>query len=126
MKNIYTLNVWERGECKTLGDYHDVYLETDVLLLADVFEKFRTTSMKNYKLDPAYFYSAAGLSWQAMVKMTKVKLQLLTDIDKHLFIEKGLRGGISTVSSKRNSSAVQASDEASDEKKFIMYLDANN
>ena len=81
----------------SLGDYHDLYVKSDVLLLADVFENFREICLNYYKLDPAHFYTAPGLSWAACLKMTKVELELLTDVDMHLFNEEGLRGGISVI-----------------------------
>ena len=74
-----------------MGDYHDHYLKKDVLLLADVFEK----SDVFQQLDPCHYFSFPGLSWDAILKMTGVELQKITDIDMYLFIEKGLRGGIS-------------------------------
>ena len=80
---------------KNMADYHDHYLKKDVLLLADVFEKFTSESLKFYKLKPSHYFSSPGLSWDAMLKMTGIKLELIPDIDKHSFIEKGLRGGIS-------------------------------
>ena len=87
-----------------MGDYHDHYLQKDVLLLADVFEKFTDTCLKFYKLDPFHYFSYPGLSWDAMLKMTGVKLEQFSDIDMYLFIEKGLRGGISYIA-KRYSEA---------------------
>src|ERR1043165_6895297 len=92
--------VWTEFDCKNMGDYHDLYLRTDVLLLADVFETFRATSMKHYQLDPACYFSLPGMAWDALLKKTKVELELLTDIDMHLFFEKGLRGGVSMVSQR--------------------------
>ena len=80
--------------CTDMGDYHDLYVQTDTLLLADVFEKFREKCIEIYGLDPSYFYSAPGLAWQACLKKTEVKLELLTDIDMLLMIEKGIRGGM--------------------------------
>ena len=77
-----------------MGNYHDLYVQTDTLLLADVFEKFREKCIEIYGLDPSYFYSAPGLAWQACLKKTGVKLELLTDIDMLLMIEKGIRGGM--------------------------------
>ena len=74
-------NVWQSFNCKTLGDYHDLYLKTDVLLLADVFQAFRKTCMSSYKLDPLHYYTAPGLSWDALLKHTKIDLELLTDMD---------------------------------------------
>ena len=87
--------VWETFGCKTLGDYSDLYCRIDVLLLADVFETFRRTCQEQYGLDPAHYYTSPGLSWDALLKKTGVELELLTDYDQHLFIEKGMRGGIS-------------------------------
>ena len=77
-----------------MGDYHDHYLKKDVLLLADVFEKFIDTCLKFYGLDPCHYFSSPGLSWDAMLKMTGMRLEKIVDIDMYLFIEKGLRGGI--------------------------------
>ena len=71
---------------------------TDVLLLADVFEIFINRSLEFYKLDPSYYLSAPRLSWDAILKMTEIKLELISDIDMYYFVEKGLRGGISYVS----------------------------
>jgi hypothetical protein len=120
--------VWEAFGCKTFGDYHDIYLRTDVLLLADVFETFRNTSMKHYGLDPAHYYTAPGMSWDALLKKIKVNLELLTDIDTHLFFEKGLRGGFSMVS-HRHAKANNPQVEGHDPEKptsWIKYDDANN
>ena len=84
-------------QIKNLGEYHDLYLKTDVLLWADVFENFRDECLKNYVLDPARYFTSPGVSWDAALKKTKVKLDLITDIDIQLFIEKGFRGGISYI-----------------------------
>ncbi|KAK3750211.1 hypothetical protein RRG08_004434 [Elysia crispata] len=120
--------VWETFGCQTLGNYTDLYCRTDVLLLADVFENFRKTSQKQYGLDPAHYYTSPGLSWDALLKKTGVELELLTDYDQHLFIEKGMRGGISMVS-KRHARANNPAVEGYDPEKpnsHILYLDANN
>ena len=77
-----------------MGDYHDHYLKKHVLLLADVFQKFIDICLKFYGLDPCYYFSSPGLSWDAMLKMTGVKLKKIIDIDMYLFIEIILRGGI--------------------------------
>ena len=82
---------------KNMSDYHDNYLKKDVLLLADVFQKFIDTCLIFYKLDPCHYFSSSGLSWDAMLKTTGVELKKLSDIDRYLFIEKGLWGGISYV-----------------------------
>ena len=80
-----------------MDDYHDHYLKKDVLLLADVFEKFIGTCLKFYELDPCHYFSYPGLCWDAILKMTSLKLEKIFDIDMYLFIEKGLKGGISYI-----------------------------
>ena len=103
--------VWTTFDCKNLKDYHDVYLGSDVLLLADVFENFRRTALSTYKLDPAHYLTLPGYSWDALLKSTEVSLELITDPDMYLFIEKGLRGGISIVLSSACSSKQSANGE---------------
>ena len=120
--------VWKTFDCKTLGDYHDLYVKTDVALLADVFENFRKLCLKQYGLDPAHYFTSPGLSWDALLKMTGVNLELLTDHDMHLFVERGIRGGISMVSkryAKANNPLLMDYDK-SKPNNYIMYLDANN
>ena len=121
--------VWDVFGMKTLQDYHDLYNETDVLLLADVFENFRDICLNNYKLDPAHYFTSPGLFWDACLKMTDVKLELLTDIDMLLMIEKGIRGGISMVSNrygKSNNKYMRKKFNISGPSKYLQYLDANN
>ena len=79
---------------KNLRNYHDLYVQSDTLLHADVFENFRNKCIKINELDPAHFLPAPGLAWQAFLKRTRVKIELLTDIDMLLVVEKGIRGGI--------------------------------
>ena len=113
---------------KNMGDYHDHYLKKDVLLLADVFEKFIDTCLKFYGLDPCHYFSSPGLSWDAMLKMTGVKLEKISDIDKYLFIEKGLRGWISYIAkryAKANNKYMKDYDPTKPSK-YISYLDMNN
>ena len=120
--------VWETFDCKTLGDYHDLYVKTDVALLADVFENFRKLCLQQYGLDPAHYFTSPGLSWDALLKKTGVELELLTDHEMHMFVERGIRGGISMVSkryAKANNPLVSDYDE-SKANSYIMYLDANN
>ena len=93
-------NVWKMFSMKNMGDYHDLYLQSDILLLADVFENFRKTCLEYYKLDPCHYFTSPGLSWDAMLKMTDIKLELMTDFDMFQFIEKGLRGGISYIANR--------------------------
>ena len=85
---------------RTLGDYHDLYLVSDVLLLTDVFENFKKTCMQYCKLDPCHYFTSPGLSWDAMLKMTNIKLELMTDIDMFQFIEKGMHGGVSYIANR--------------------------
>ena len=120
--------VWETFMLKTMGEYHDLYLKSDILLLADVFENFRRTCLEYYKLDPCHYFTSPGLSWDAMLKMTDIKLELMTDINMFQFIEKGMRGGISYIANrygKANNKYMKTYDEKAPSK-YIMYLDANN
>ena len=84
--------IWNKSEMKSMGDYHDHYLKKDVLLLAVVFEKFINTWLKYYEPDPCHYFSSPGSSWDAMLKMTGIKLEKISDIDQYLFIEKRTRG----------------------------------
>ena len=121
-------NVWNTFNIKNMGEYHDLYLASDILLLADVFENFRKTCLIYYKLDPCHYFTSPGLSWDAMLKMTNIKLELMTDIDMFQFIEKGLRGGISYIANRygeANNKYMKEYDEKAPSK-YIMYLDANN
>ena len=121
--------VWKKFKIKSMRDYHDLYLESDVLLLADVFENFRNVCLKNYKLDPAWYYTSPGLTWDAALKMTGIELELLTDPDMLLMIEKGIRGGVSMISKrhgKANNKYMGKEYDPSQPSKYITYLDANN
>jgi hypothetical protein len=120
--------VWSAFKIRNMGEYHDLYLKTDVLLLADVFENFRDICLEYYKLDPAHYFTSPGLAWDAMLKLTKVKLELLTDPDMYLMIEKGIRGGISVNSGKYSAAnnKYMKSYDGTKPSKHITYLDANN
>ncbi|XP_022796464.1 uncharacterized protein LOC111334919 [Stylophora pistillata] len=114
---------------KTMRDYHNLYNRSDVLLLADVFENFRKVCKKNYNLDPCWYYTAPGLSWEACLKTTKVKLELLSDVNMLHMFEKGIRGGISMIPtrhSKANNKYMGEKFDPTQPSKFITYLDANN
>ena len=87
-------NVFKGFKLENLGDYHDLYVQSDTLLLGDVFENFRNMCIKVYELDPAHFVSLPGLAWQACLKKTNIELELLTDYDMLLMVEEGIRGGI--------------------------------
>ena len=122
--------VWREFELKNMGDFHDLYLKTDVLLLADVMENFRKLCEKHYGLDPAHFFTVPGMAWDAMLKITEIELELLEDgqIDMLLMIEKGIRGGISNAFkryAKANNKFMQKYDPNL-KSSFIVYLDANN
>lgn len=122
-------SVWKAFNMQTFGDYHDLYLLTDVLLLADVFESFRNMVLENYKLDPCHFYSLPGLAWNAMLKMTKVKLELLTDVNMHIYLEHGTRGGVAQVPNRyaiANNPLIPQQYDASRPNSFIFYVDCNN
>ena len=114
---------------KTLVNYHDLYLKTDVLLLTDIFETFRETCLNHYKLDPAHFLTAPRLAWQSCFKKTSVELELLTDIDMLLMFEKGIRGGLVQAVhryAKGNNKYMGDLYNHDDKSSFLQYLDANN
>ena len=120
--------IWDVFGMKNMGDYHDHYLKKDVLLLADLFEKFIDTCLQLYGLDPCHYFSSPGLSWDAMLKMTGVKLEKISDIDKYLFVEKGLNGGIFYIAkryAKANNKCIKNYDPKKPSK-FITYRDINN
>ena len=121
-------NVWNTFNMKSLKDYHEFYNITDVLLLADVFENFRDLCLKNYGLDPVYYYTTPGLAWDACLKMTNIQLELLSDVNMLLMFEKGIRGGISIISNRYGEANNKYMKKFNKKKlnKFLMYLDANN
>ena len=83
-----------------MGDYHDLYLKSDVLILADVFKNFRTTGKEYNNLEPAHYFSCPGFAWDVMLKMTGINLELITDIDMYQMVEIGLRGGVSYIANR--------------------------
>ena len=125
---LKAIDIWKVLKINSMANYHDLYLKTDVLLLADVFEKFISTCLDYYGLDPCHYFSNPKLSWDAMLKMTRIELDLISDIDMHLFIEKEMRSGISYIAkrhTKANNKYMECYD-SSEESKYIIYLDANN
>ena len=113
---------------ENLGDYHDLYIQSDTLLLADVFNNFRDMCLKEYELDPAHFLSLPGLAWQACLKKTNIELELLTDYDMLLMVEEGIRGGICHSIhryAKANNKYMKNYDK-NEESSYIQYLDAND
>ena len=121
-------NVWNEFGLSSMGGYHDLYLKSDILLLTDVFENFRKACQQYYELDPAHYFTTPGLSWDAMLKMTKTKLELMSDVDMFLFIEKGMRGGISYITNRygKANNKYMKNYNPEEASKYIMYLDANN
>ena len=111
-----------------MGDYHDLYVQSDTLLLADVFENFRKACIKTYELDPARFISLPGLAWQACLKTTGVESELLTDYDMLLMIEEGIRGGICHAVHRyqRGNNKYMKNYDANKKSSYIQHLNANN
>ena len=113
---------------KNLGNYHDLYVQSDTLMLADVFQNFRNKCIEIYELDPTHFLSAPGLAWQACLKKTEVKLELLTDYDMIIMIQRRIRDGICQAThryAKANNKYMKNYDK-NIESSYLMYLDTNN
>ncbi|CAB4021894.1 DNA polymerase, partial [Paramuricea clavata] len=120
--------VWKSFDMKTMHDYHDLYLKVDVLLLADIMERFREICMENYELDPAWYYTSPGLAWDACLKMTRIRLDLISDPIMFNFIEKAKRGGICMISKRyavANNKYVK-NFNPKEKSTFLPYWDANN
>ena len=121
--------VWKEFGVKNLGEYHDLYLKTDIILLANVFEAFRGVCLKNYGLDPTHFYTAPGLAWKACLKRTRIRSEFLLDPDMLLMFERGIRGGITQSVHRwaRANNPYMGSKFNPDWKvNYLQYLDANN
>lgn len=121
--------VWKTFECKTLRDYHDLYLNLDTVLLADVMERFRNESFEVYGLCPTHFITAPGLSWNACLKMTGIKLQLLTDPDMNIFFTDAFFGGVSLAKNpyfKANNELIAQTFSSFHRKTWMMLVDCNN
>ena len=125
----HACSVWREFGIRNMGEYHDLYLRTDVILLANVFESFRRVCLENYGLDPSQFYTAPGLVWKACLKKTSIRLELLLDPDMLLMFERGIRGGI-TQSVRRwaaaNNSYMGSEYDPSHPTRYLQYLDVNN
>ena len=121
--------VWKEFGIRNLGDYHDLYLRTDVVLLANIFEDFRDTCLEHCSLDPAHFYMAPGLAWKACLKKTRVRLELQTDPDLLLMFERGIRGGITQAVhhyASANNKYMRDLYNPNKESSYLQYLDTNN
>ena len=120
--------VWKEFNIESMKDYHQLYNLSDVLLLADVFENLRSICTNHYELDPAWYFSAPGLTWDATLNIIKFQLELLSEPDMLLIIESGIRGGIVTISHRHATANHDMGTEfdPAEESKFISYLDANN
>ncbi|XP_054277901.1 uncharacterized protein LOC128996535 [Macrosteles quadrilineatus] len=121
-------DVWKAFNIKDLGQYSDLYLLTDVLLLTDIFEHFRDASLKSHQLDPAYYITLPSYSWDCMLKNTNIKLETIQDHDIYLFFENGIRGGISQCMKRRSvaNNRYCAGYDPSKRSKYLTYVDANN
>ena len=121
--------VWDKFNIKNIGEYHDLYLKTDVVLLTNVFESFRSVCLNNYGLDSAHFYTAPVLAWKACLKKTGVNLELLRDPDMLLMFERGIRGGITQSVHKwanANNPYMGCKYDPLRPTNYLQYLDANN
>ena len=121
-------NVFKRFKLENLGDCHDLYVQSDTLLLTDVFNNFRDMCIKEYELDPAHFLSLPGLARQACLKKTNIELELLTDYDMLLMVEEGIRGGIchSIHRYAKANNKYMKNYNNNEESSYIQYLNANN
>ena len=120
--------VWDVFKIKTPGENHDLYVQSDVLLLVDVFGNFRDKCIERYRLNPAHFLSAPGLAWQSCLRKTELELELLTDIDMLLMVKKGIRGKICQAIHKyaKADNKYMNNYDKSIEASYLMCLDANN
>ena len=120
----HVYKIWNKFEMKMIKWYHDLYLKCGVLLLADVFEKFRNNSLKNYGLCPSHYLSAPALIWDAMLNMTKIKLELISDPDMYIFFKKGMGVGASYMKNSKANNKYLKSYNPRQESKHIIYLHA--
>ena len=122
--------VYEVSKCSNFGEYLSLYLKCDVVLLADVFEAYRKSSFKNYKLDPCHYFTSPGFSWDAMLKMTGVSIECFKEGQEDMLelIENNMRGGISMISTRyaKANNKYMKDYNPKDPSSYIMYLDANN
>ena len=122
------VKVWKKFDCRTFADFHDVYLKSDVTLLADVFEKFRASCMDTYQLDAVHYMSLPGFSFDVALKYTKVELDLISDPDMYLFMESSIRGGVCMISHRfaKANHELLANFKVDEKLQHLIYLDCNN
>ena len=121
--------VWTEFNIKNLGEYYDLYLKTDAVLLENVFETFRETSLAHYGLDPPHFFTLPGLAWKACLKKTNIRLALLSDPDMLLMFQRGIRGGITQAVHRyasANNKYMESKYDPNQKSTYIQYLDATN
>ena len=124
----HACSVWERFGCRSMREYNELYMKSDVLLLADIFEEFREVCVRNYGLDPAHYVSAPQLSWDSMLKLTSCSLDLISDPEMFRFIDRGIRGGVSNIVCRfaRANNPYMSTFDAALPTSYIIDLDANN
>ena len=125
----HTCSFWQEFEIRNMGEYHDLYLRTDVILHANIFESFRRVCLENYGLNPLHFYTAPGLAWKACLKKTSIRLELLLDPDMLLMFERGIRGGITQPVhgwAAANNPYMGSEYDPSCPTKYLQYLGENN
>lgn len=125
---MHAQRIWDSFQIKNLGEYSDLYLKTDIILLADVFEQFRISCLNTYHLDPSHYYTLPGYTWDCMLKFTDCKLQIIKDVDMLLFVERGIRGGVSQCSNRFSeaNNKYLSTYNPYEPSKYILYLDVNN
>ena len=119
-------NVFEKFKCKNLLDYSILYLKTDLCHISDVFQKFSNFAYETYEIDPRHSYKLPGFSWQAMLKLTEIELELISDPDMYLFLMDTIRGGVSVCNKKHVIADNKYIDKNTKNNKYLLYLDANN
>ncbi|XP_066596570.1 uncharacterized protein [Prorops nasuta] len=129
-QNDYTnaLKVWNTFNIQNIGEHSGLYLKTDVLLLADIFENFRKSCINNYRLDSVHYFSLPSYTWDVMLFYNDIKLELVTDIDMLTFIERGIRGGLSQCSNRyaKANNKFLSNYNSSESSRYLMYFDVNN
>ena len=126
---LHAQHVWKHFKMKTFGDYHDLYLKTDTILLAEVFENFRRQALQSYSIDPTYVFSSPGLTWQSGLYFTKVELELFSDINMYNVVELNIRGGVSCISkryARANNPYMKEEYDSSQPISYLIDLDMNS